>query len=413
VLRRYQAATSIAPSLAIQASLVVSGVLSARLLGPDFRGHLALATLLPGVVAVVALLGLPNAVVYFTARDRQGARGVVASSLVVAVPMILIAELAHLALFWLLFAGDTGGIRAAVSPTLLIVPALVIHFLAVAHLQGTSRYHAMNVLRVAPFFLYAAGVAVCFALRARSLELVVWSYALAYAIIAIASFAILRRTLSTLDTTVARTSPRALLGFGARGLAVGLSPIESFRADQLLVGAAMPAAALGYYSVATAFSVFPRLVTQSLGLIAGAEVAGDRDLARSQASARGFLLTATLLVGFTVAAIEILLPLLIPWLFGDAFRPALTCARLLVAGAGLLGLRRFVTDLIRGLGRPGAESIAELTTWPVLLVGGLIALGSGTFGGGIEAVAGVVLVASGLSLIVALASFAGALRPRH
>jgi enterobacterial common antigen flippase len=397
----------------MQASLVVSGVLSARLLGPDLRGHLALATLLPGVVAIVASLGLPNAVVYFTARDRQGARDVLASSLLVAVPMILIAELAHLALFWLLFAGDSGSIPTAVSPTLLIVPALVIHFLAVAHLQGTSRYYAMNLLRVAPLFLYAAGVAVCFALGAKSLGLVVWSYTLAYAIVAIASVAILRRTLSSSDMTVTRTSPRALLGFGARGLAVGLSPIESFRADQLLVGAAMPAAALGYYSVATAFSVLPRLITQSLGLIAGAEVAGDREPARSQASARAFLVTATLLVGLTVGAIEILLPQMIPWFFGDAFRPALASARLLVLGAGLLGLRRFVTDLVRGLGRPGAESIAELTTWPVLLVGGVIALGAGTFGGGIEAVAGAVLVASGLSLVVALGGLARALHPRR
>ena len=359
-----------APSLAIQGSLVFSGVLSARLLGPSLRGDLTLATLLPGIVAVVACLGLPNAIVFFTARNRVAAPNLLARSLWLAAPMIILAEVAHLVLFWFLFGGDRPDVRAAVWPSLLVAPALILQLVLASYLQGIGQYGAMNSLRVAPYVLYAIGVAACYLLEARSLSLVIWSYTLAYGTVAIVSVLIMRRTVVKADRNATVTSRRSILGFGVRGFAVSLSPIESFRADQLLVGATLPAADLGFYSVATAFSVLPRLVTQSLGLIASAEVASGADVQR-RAAARGFLVTAVLLVVSTVTVIEVLLPFLIPFLFGEAFSPALTCSRLLLLAAAALGLRRLVTDLVRGLGQPGVESIAEITSWPILLVGGI------------------------------------------
>jgi hypothetical protein len=136
-------------------------------------------------------------------------------------------------------------------------------------------------------------------------------------------------------------------------------------------------------------------------LIGSAEVAAGSD-AQRRASARGFLVTAFLLVGTTVVATELLLPFLISFLLGDEFLPALTCSRLLLGAAALLGLRRFATDLARGFGRPGVESVAEVASWPILLIGGLLVVGAGALGGGIEAFASVILVASAVSFIVAL-----------
>jgi O-antigen/teichoic acid export membrane protein len=398
--------------LAIQGSLVFSGVLSARLLGPDLRGNLALATLLPGVVGWVASLSLANAIVYFSARDRAAAPNLLATTLPVATLLTVLAGLVHALLFWILFGGDDPDIRTAALPTLLVAPALVVQLLATAHLQGVARYDAMNALRVAPYVLYGLGVTACYLFGIRSLNLVVWSYVIAYGIVAIVSVAIIRGVVGMVDHTTSVPPRRTILGFGARGFAVSLSPIESFRADQLLVGAMLPAASLGYYSVAWAFSVLPRLMTQSLSLIASAEVAGGGDVHR-RTSARGFLITAIVLLVPTVVGVELLLPLLIRTLFGEEFLPALTCSRLLLLAVAALGLRRFVTDLVRGLGQPTVESTAEVSSWPILAVGGILTIGAGAFGGGIDAVAGVILVASTVSLIVSLAYFIRAVRPHH
>ena len=407
--RRHQVFISIAPSLAIQGSLVFSGVLSARLLGPELRGYLTLAALLPGVVAAVAYVGLANALAYFTAREPASAPNLLASSLRLGVPMAAGALVANILLFGLLFRDDQPGILAATLPSILVAPALVIQVIAAAHLQGLGRYHAMNIVRVAPYALYAAGVTVCYVLQVPSLSRVIWAYTLAYGTVAIASIVVMRHSLARVDRSIASVPYRAMLRFGAQGFAVSLSPIETFRADQLLVGAVLPAPELAYYSVATAFSVLPRLLTQSLGLTASSEVAGSSD-AQRRATARGFFITAVLLVVITVVATEALLPMLISVLFGEAFLPALAASRVLLLAAAVIGLRRLVTDLVRGLGRPGVESIAEITSWPLLLAGGALVLGAGALGGGIEAVAAVVLAASTVSLVVALSYLAHATR---
>ncbi len=212
MLRRYMVAGSMAPSLAIQGALVFSGVLSARLLGPDLRGNLTLAILLPGVVAAVASLSFANAIAYFTARDRVAAPNLLATSLVLAVPIIIAAELAHLVLFWLLFGGDETEVRAAALPSLLVAPALIVLALAAAHLQGMRRFRAMNTLRVAPYVLYGTGVTACYLLEARSLSIVIWTYSLSFGIVALLSLITLRRAMAMADRSTRLPSRRSNFG---------------------------------------------------------------------------------------------------------------------------------------------------------------------------------------------------------
>src|SRR3954471_15100982 len=51
-----------------QLSLAVSGVLSARLLGPTDRGYLAIVILVPSIISQAGSLGISLALTYFIAR---------------------------------------------------------------------------------------------------------------------------------------------------------------------------------------------------------------------------------------------------------------------------------------------------------------------------------------------------------
>ena len=48
---------------------MLTGALAARLLGPDGRGQLAAIQMWPNFLAAIANLGLPEALVYFSARS--------------------------------------------------------------------------------------------------------------------------------------------------------------------------------------------------------------------------------------------------------------------------------------------------------------------------------------------------------
>src|SRR5438132_5321302 len=61
-------------NFAVLALTVVSGTLNARLLGPRGRGELAAIQTIPAALAGIAVLGLPSAVGYFTARNPSEVR---------------------------------------------------------------------------------------------------------------------------------------------------------------------------------------------------------------------------------------------------------------------------------------------------------------------------------------------------
>jgi O-antigen/teichoic acid export membrane protein len=61
---------------------------------------------------------------------------------------------------------------------------------------------------------------------------------------------------------------------------------------------------------------------------------------------------------------------LVPLLFGDAFRPAIPLAQILLVAGFLLGVRRAVLPGLRGLGLPGIGSYSELVA--LLVFAGLV-----------------------------------------
>src|SRR5579875_1462344 len=60
-----------ATNLLILGSNTLSGIISARALGPGGRGQLAAAILWSGLVNVIAMAGLPSACCYYIARWKQ------------------------------------------------------------------------------------------------------------------------------------------------------------------------------------------------------------------------------------------------------------------------------------------------------------------------------------------------------
>ena len=70
---RRAAIESVMTGLGGQAVLIISGILAARILGVEGRGYLALLIIFPVVLCQLGGLGLPQAVTYYTARNRKHA----------------------------------------------------------------------------------------------------------------------------------------------------------------------------------------------------------------------------------------------------------------------------------------------------------------------------------------------------
>src|SRR6202030_2462068 len=73
-----------ATNIALAVLGMVSGILAARLLGPHGRGELAAIQTWPSFIASLAMLGMPEAVVYYSARAPSTAGRYLGSAVMVA-----------------------------------------------------------------------------------------------------------------------------------------------------------------------------------------------------------------------------------------------------------------------------------------------------------------------------------------
>lgn len=352
------------PTLVIQGSLVVSGILTARLLGPEARGYLALGMLLPTVLTVVGTLGFPSALAYFVARGGNAvhlSRGVLAFA--VALGSLLTAATALLLVVF--FGHEPPAVFSAVVPTVIVTPLIVFQTMVMALHQGRSDFAAMNATRVIPFASWGVGVGLLAALGSLTLASAYLAFVAAYVISALIALGSLRRI------TFAREgeSPplRGLLGFGLRGMVGTISPLENLRLDQLVVGALQSPFALGIYSTAQAFYTLPRLLGVNIGMLAYPSVA-RADAVQQRMVVTRVVLTSAVAIGAVTAAIMFSLPFAVPVLFGEAFSPSIPVAEVLMIASFSLALRRLAADLLRGLGRPGSDSLVEIASWPVLVI---------------------------------------------
>jgi O-antigen/teichoic acid export membrane protein len=161
----------------------------------------------------------------------------------------------------------------------------------------------------------------------------------------------------------------------ARRTHVGsVGPIDGLGIDRLLVGTLLGTAPLGLYSVAVALASLNNILGMSLGMLALPRVAAlQKDPPAEARYVRDTLVLSVLLLGFVVAALELVMSPLIRLTFGEEFVGATETARWIVVASGLLGFRRVLIGILQGRDKGRFASVVEMLLMPVLVAGVLVA----------------------------------------
>jgi O-antigen/teichoic acid export membrane protein len=337
---------------------VLTGALAARLLGPDGRGQLAAMQMWPNFLAAIANLGLPEAVVYFSARATARSGRYLGS----AVSLNLLLSGAFMGLgYWalpLLLPAQSPEVIWAARWYLLLLPLQAI-YLPQHSFRGLSDFTAWNALR----FLAGFGWLFVLAFGALSGRTSPAFFALAYlAVLGALAVPMLRLTRRRVPPPyrpdLGQWGP--MLRFGLPSVTSGIPRMLNLRLDQMLMAALLPAHTLGLYVVAVTWSnavtpfpsalanvLFPRTAAQPL--------AEDRH----RVFAKGIRL-AVLSTGCVAAAVVVVTPWVLPLLFGAAFAAAVPAALILVAASAVASVNMVLEEGLRGLGRPVLVLWAEL-----------------------------------------------------
>ena len=388
-------------SVGIQAFLFGSGIIVARSLGPSGRGDIAIVLILPAVAAQVVCAGVPSATTYFVARYRASWQSVAGHVPRVAT-LQACAAVALVLLLDALFLADRGdATHVAALLAVATVPLLIAQYYALAILSGLEDLRWWNIFRAAPAACYTVGL--------------ISGLAFGLTIVACASIWLAGQVVATsallrhlrhrhragpagADRDGLPPSRRELVRFGVVGFLAQVSPVETFYIDTLVVAALFPAHVVGYYAVAFSVSNAPRFVADGIVAVGYPHVSAQ-DPKEGRSAMKRYILVAVVLCGATAAAIVLLLPWLIPLLFGNAYRPAIGIGSILVAAVGVISVRRVGSDCLRALGRPGVATSIEVVVLSVLALG-ILALGHWREGRGVAlSVAMSAAVGLGLTLL--------------
>lgn len=339
---------------------LLTGIITARLLGPGDRGTLAAIFLWPQIFAAVGLLSINDAVLVKLA----GSTGhYLAASVQLALVLAGITVAAGLlALPWLLRSSQ-GALGTGSLFLAFYVPANVVALVLLASEQARGNYDAFNLFRLFGPGVYLAGI--CF--LATSGLLTVPSAAAASLVGNVAvAIALLVRQRSAVSLTVSRNEVRHVVRGALPIHATSLLAIATSQMDRVAVAALFEPHAIGLYAVAITVS---GSLLSAIGTTAQTylipEVSRESSFeGRREWISRGLGVSwcALMATGFVLAAV---CPFVIPLVFGDQYREAIVPSMVSVIASVLFATRQVVVRSLGAVGknRPGhgAESAALLT----------------------------------------------------
>jgi O-antigen/teichoic acid export membrane protein len=342
---------SVGSTLAGNLLLVGSGILTARILGPEGKGAFAYAILLPSLALNLSILGLTKSLVYFVAGRRHSAGSAMGTSLILVVPLAAACALALPAVGEMLAPGDPG-VKLLRITAWIMPPAAAYSLFRFAAL-GLQRYGEFNLLNVIDKLAPLVLLVVAILANSGNLQGFGAAYTLATVISLGAALLLLLPACGSLSIDVGYA--RDALGYGLRSHLGWLAEMLNYRLDMLILQAFAGSISLGFYSVAVSVAELLWLVPSCVSVVLLPRLTQSPEI-RSRATPAICRLISLLAV-VAAAGIALAAPAILPLLYGERFEPALGPLLMLLPGVAAYSVVRVLGADFSSRGRPGTPSL--------------------------------------------------------
>jgi O-antigen/teichoic acid export membrane protein len=349
---------TLATNIALALLGAATGVIAARILGPEGEGEIAAIQTWPLLLGTLSMLGLDSAVVYFGAREPDKGKQFTTTATVIGLLSAMVVGGAAWFALPLLLAAQRAQIVSAARMFLLV--GVIFALVGIPHgsLRGAHSFTAWNLFRIAPGLAWLSILLSSWAFgNPNAIPISEW-YLGSILVCGLPFLIVVNRKLRGILRPDFRLAPD-LLRFGIPSALASLPQTINLRFDQILIIAFLPARSLGFYIVAVAWSGGVAPVLSAIGSVLFPHVSAETDTER-----RGYLL-ARALQGGTLVAIATSLPFMLlapvglPLVFGARFAPSIPSALLLVPAGAILAWAGVAEEGLRGLGHPTIVLTAE------------------------------------------------------
>lgn len=360
---------------------VLTGVITARVLGPAGRGDLAVAIFWPSLATSFCESGITESTTIRIAASRGAWRPHARAGLALAVAASVIVTGIVYATTPLLLNAQQQHLVLLTRTALLFIPASLLSCVVVGTLLGNGRFRTVAAIRLANAVLYAAALLVATIHTNVSVDTIAWLTILSRVFPAAVGAGVIVSSLHSSTSELNRHLRHAASLQAAR-----LATIAADSEDRILANWTQSQAAIGLWQVPAAVGAIMQFIPLAISqkLISTSAAGGRSPTLILTAYAR-----VVIIAGVCALAAIPALPLLIPLVYGQAFRssvaPAIIAVIASVAAAASLTLQagaRAQGDVRACIGAEAAGMLVMLIVGlPVSVWHGLIGLSTGVLTG--------------------------------
>jgi O-antigen/teichoic acid export membrane protein len=339
-------------------SLALATLIVARLDGADGVGVYALLRVLAGLTGVLISGGLPGAVAYFLAGPSRSDARLQLTIVAMALLGGVLGSLAWLAaspvIAHVFFRGVPVGLVAWAS---LLVASKLLVASGKGCCQGGRDLRGANWVILLEELTFLPAYGIVYLLGVRGMAAMIAGLLLAdVATAAVAWGRLARRGFFAGAQAPSATVARAVWSYGMRGQIGGVLLLVNLRLDLVILGWLAGPAVVGIYAIASKFAELLRLVPLALTYVLYPSYAHDGHRVAA-AKARRLLPVAAGLTAAATLPMAVAAGVLLPVIYGEAFRPAVLPAQILLVGLAGEGAAGVVSGFLYGDGRPGLNSV--------------------------------------------------------
>jgi antigen flippase len=344
---------------------VSTGVITARLLGPEGRGILTAVTIWPQFLSSLADFGITAAIIYFIRNHFGALREIVGAAYVLSTLVGVGATVAGMFCVPLVMAGGPSTIALAETCLLSIWPMVLMTALRdIAVAQGEFR--TFTVSTYTPPLLYLAGLLLSWALLGISPAIAAICQMLTFMLGTLSMFQAVNRIVRPRFGSCWPWMKQVFL------YSVKLAPSNTSvtllnYADRLVLVPALPPAELGLYAVAYSLSRLMYVLQTAVGSVLYPAMAGRQREEIKNIHDLAFRLLLYL-TAFSALLITLLASFLLVIMYGADYAAAEPLVIILSIEAAITCVTEVVIRLYLSLNDPGYPSVVQMISLAVAIV---------------------------------------------
>jgi O-antigen/teichoic acid export membrane protein len=337
-----------------------TSIMAARFLGAQGRGELTAIWIYPMLLSNLALLGLPEALVFFTARSPTQAGRLLSTciltGLALSFPILMVMNY----LLPSLLSAQSQAIIQYARLFLWFIPINAFTGFIGLSLRGKNDLGYWNLTRVIPPLLWFSLLGLQYfrgqtsSAGELSNQYLLWLFISGFVVMMVG----VKRLQGPFRPDFKTLSP--MIKYGIPAMLGSIPAILNLRLDQMVMAGFISPEKLGFYVTAVGYSGIALSVTGALAAMVVPDIAGIVDENEKKSKmARSFRLGSGL-ASIMVIALAISAAWIIPVIYGSEFSPVIPVAILLCLASGIAGLNAILENGLLGLGYPGLVFMAEL-----------------------------------------------------